>query len=399
MPKHHVFLPSGQILIIENGSDGVRCRRVGSKNQADFTGVFAQAVDALAKGKVTQQQAQRLATIEKSTSWLKGLSAGTQLPASLGKALLGSRLGLLFIELTNRCNEKCLHCYAESGPERTSILACEDIQRALVEAKELGADAVQFTGGDPLLHPDLAKAVETAHTLAYENVEIYTNGLLLTRKLLDQITPFMPSLAFSVYSHDASCHDKITGVKGSHRKTLAAIARAIQPGFYVRIGIILMQENLGHERKTVSFLMDHLDLPRDRIGVDVAHQTGRGMFMDYQPDLPPTENTHADATEIPDRAGNSATKSNELRQGKLCVSADGDVFPCIFSRGSPLGSIHRNSLQEIITKLDHRLPAATRPGQWRQIQQAMTCEDCQIIAGLMGCYGENHVDTCETAQS
>jgi uncharacterized radical SAM superfamily Fe-S cluster-containing enzyme len=63
------------------------------------------------------------------------------------------QIEFLWLELTNRCNLRCVHCYADSGPHGYKLdrLVADDYRRLIDEARELGCDQVQFIGGEPTL--------------------------------------------------------------------------------------------------------------------------------------------------------------------------------------------------------------------------------------------------------
>ena len=327
--------------------------------------------------------------------WLEQLRQALPMP-NAHRLLMGNGLGMLFIELTDRCNERCIHCYAESSPDCNARLSREEIRRVLEEARALGNPVVQFTGGDPLLHPHLVFAVQTAHALEYPVIEIYTNGLALKPALMDALKPFTPCFALSVYAADAATHDRITRTPGSLRHTLEAIRRILDAGLELRIGIISITGeaaggevgNQGMVDETIHFLQQEFGLDDHQIGVDSVRATGRGVAL--QPGIharrPSVKRRIRRGDRTPDarrfrRAGNRATGA---RRGKLCISADGDVFPCIFSRRTPLGNIRTQSIAGILRALEQRRPAAFSQQRWQACRQRLSCSDCQAIACLLG---------------
>jgi len=326
-----------------------------------------------------------LATLTHHYPWLAELEhAQTRAPAS--RILLGNGLGMLFIELTDRCNERCIHCYAESSPECSNQLGLNEIKSILKEARTLGNPAVQFTGGDPLIHPNIVEAVATASDLGHKTLEIYTNGLALSDAVLKRLLPYKPNFAFSVYSHDATVHDRITQVPGSLSRTLSAIRRTQDSGLIVRIGIILMAENKGQEADTIRFLQDELLLEAGQIGIDIVRSTGRGQLMqDYQPDLTGLHGFGHRPDMPNDSTPKTASSECSIRHhGKLCVSAGGNVYPCIFSRRTKLGNIREQPLGAIMQTLDQRILPQPSQQRWQQCQQSLSCSDCQAIAYALG---------------
>jgi len=356
----------------------LHCEHSGTGMSAWFSGDFASALLARSDACDQPRQQALLNHLSRTHPWLRDLARTNPSPPRPSRLLLGQGLGILFVELTARCNERCLHCYAKSEPERQEILALADVRRVLNEARCLGSPTVQFTGGDPLIYPELVSAVAYARETGYDNIEIYTNGLLLTDALLARLTPHTPRFACSVYSYDAATHDHITRVPGSHRRTLAAMRRVMVAGLELRAGVIIMPENRGHERQTADFLCGKLGLPRSQISFDSVRGTGRGTFMDYEPDIAYTDPVHRTPEKHADHDGQNA------RMGKLCVASDGCVYPCIFSRNTLLGQIREQSLADMLVKLDQRpLPRASEI-RWRQCEQGMSCRDCQMIAYTLG---------------
>jgi len=325
--------------------------------------------------------------------WLSELDLAGCVPSS-SRILLGEELGMLFIEMTDRCNERCIHCYAESTPECSERLELTEIETVLKESRSLGDPAVQFTGGDPLIHPDIVDAVAAARDLDYKTLEIYTNGLSLNDAMLKRLLPHRPNFAFSIYSHDAVVHDRITQVPESLARTLAAIRRAQAAGLNVRIGIVLMPENKGQEVDIISFLQHELLLNPNQIGLDVVRSTGRGQFMwSYQPDL---TGLHGFGHQ-PDMPESTPVKTNgpassSGRRGKLCVSANGNLYPCIFSRQTLLGNIRCQTLTEIMQSLDQRSLPSPSEKRWKHCRQGLSCSDCQVIAYALGPVSEPQGD-------
>src|SRR6187551_1440868 len=169
---------------------------------------------------------QRVETFRSLMPLLANLAGHVLVPPedlTVADLLRGTGFRRIHVELTGRCNERCLHCYSSSSPEVGASLDLATILSIVDDAASLGFPAIQFTGGDPLLSPHLVSAAAHAKVVGFNRIEVYTNGLALRRELLDQLAEFGVTFALSVYSHDPSVHDGITQTPNSLERTLSAI--------------------------------------------------------------------------------------------------------------------------------------------------------------------------------
>lgn len=68
----------------------------------------------------------------------------------------------LSLEISNPCNERCLHCYRTGDETRRGFLSLRQAQSAIEQAAVLGATDVTITGGEALLNPDWRGIVQAA---------------------------------------------------------------------------------------------------------------------------------------------------------------------------------------------------------------------------------------------
>lgn len=231
--------------------------------------------------------------------------------------LLINSLDFLWLELTNRCNLQCSHCYSNSSPYEPECdhLELKDWMKLLNEAHELGCRKVQFIGGEPLLYSGLPDLIREARRLNYNIIEVFSNGTRLTEKMAQLFADNGVMLATSFYSDDACAHDSITGLRGSHQRTIQGLKRAITAGVRTRVGIIAMPENESAMESTAAFLRT---LGIDDIQVDRVRGFGRGESLAV-----------------------CKNPKDELCggcwRGSLAVNSAGEVSPCIFSHFHNVG--------------------------------------------------------------
>jgi MoaA/NifB/PqqE/SkfB family radical SAM enzyme len=359
-----------------DGEDGVELVNAARGEVTSATGTFAHAMQRRVQ---TGQREPLLGALGEQAPLgrnLAELEGQPHLPLTAAQALRLDGFDTLFVEVTAACNQQCLHCYAASGPGATARLSRATCEAVLGDARALGFRRVQLTGGEPLLCEFLPELVARVYELGIAECEVFTNGLLLDRRMLETLAPHRPSLAFSMYSHDPSTHDSITGVQDSHRRTLAAIERALRAGLAVRVAVISMQNNQGHEAATVDHLK-RLGVPR--IGVTGARAVGRGETCGcgFEP-------TVGAAERAPD-AGQAEARAS----GTLCVASDGSVYPCIFNRTDRVGSVLERSLGEIARAPEIPPATASLDRVLSLALERLQCASCRLTAcALFACARE-----------
>ena len=87
------------------------------------------------------------------------------------------------IDLTNRCNMRCPICFANAGVTgRVFEPDFDEIVRQLQVLRDLRptpCTAIQFTGGEPTIHPDFLRIVTKAREMGFSHIQIATNGIRL----------------------------------------------------------------------------------------------------------------------------------------------------------------------------------------------------------------------------
>ena len=127
----------------------------------------------------------------------------------------------LDIELTERCNNNCIHCCINlpcSDPRAVKReSSTERIKNILRESVSLGCFSVRFTGGEPLLRDDFKELYLFARKLGLK-VLLFTNAVLITPDLAALFTriPPLEKIEVSVYGMRKSSYEAVTRVPGSY---------------------------------------------------------------------------------------------------------------------------------------------------------------------------------------
>ncbi|MEZ0081479.1 radical SAM/SPASM domain-containing protein [Bradyrhizobium japonicum] len=268
-------------------------------------------------------------------------------------------LGFLWLELTNRCNLQCAHCYSESGPTTgdTDILSDDDYRRLILEAAHLGCRRIQFIGGEPTLNPILPGLIETATEEKFEFIEVFSNVMRLHESLLTLFARRRVHVATSIYAAEPEIHDKITRQRGSHARTVGNLKRLLAKKIDVRVGVIEMGLNCSMIDGTIEWL--------HALGVQNVNTSRVRFFGRAALETLPT----------------MSELCGECARDTLCVTADGRVTPCIMSRHWPVGWAASEPLREVLhseklqtTRLQIRNATQSDAGLIRAICTPKVCD-------------------------
>jgi len=148
-------------------------------------------------------------------------------------------LEFLDIELTERCNLFCPHCYIRRDffdqEASNDEMSTDFVKKLLREAASLGCSGVRFTGGDPLVRRDFSEIYLYAYNLNMK-VSIATNATLITDEIADMFVAHPPeTVSISLYGWDEESYAKSVGRSGYFSKFLAGVNRIRQRGITFKL--------------------------------------------------------------------------------------------------------------------------------------------------------------------
>ena len=138
-------------------------------------------------------------------------------------------LGQLDIELTERCNNNCIHCCInlpeDAADVRSREMSADFIKDVIRQAVDLGCLTVRFTGGEPLLREELAELYEFIRRLGMR-VILFTNARLITPELATLLEKMPPGrvVEVTVYGMRPESYDRAVGRKGAFAEFRRGIA-------------------------------------------------------------------------------------------------------------------------------------------------------------------------------
>jgi len=155
----------------------------------------------------------------------------------------------VMLEIEPRCNFRCQFCFnklsfAKNGRElpRLELGAAKE---AVKKIAEVGIRIVRFTGGEPLLYPDLRELIEYAKSLNL-SVWLNTNGSLINEDNAGWLAASVENILIPIESFSAEHEAEITGFKNSLDKKIQAIKLLKSARIKtLRVGTVALPENIA----------------------------------------------------------------------------------------------------------------------------------------------------------
>lgn len=262
------------------------------------------------------------------------------------------RLFSAALELTYRCNERCLHCYVDGPGRETNAgeLTLDEYKALLDELRAMGCISLLLTGGEVCVKETFLPIAQYAASLGML-VDIFTNGIGLTPELFDALQALRPnSISYSLYGGSARVHDAITQVDGSFDRTLRAVMMTKCAGIDTYIKTVVMKQNLDSLEELLQWGR-RLDIPVTAGFAVLDTHTGRSAAP-YQIDDPAQFRRAVNLLQRyqpgpPARRGREPD-SRVCSAGLCSLSIDprGEVRPCM-TLPSRLGNVREMPISQI----------------------------------------------------
>lgn len=228
----------------------------------------------------------------------------------------------LFVELTDKCNLRCKHCYGDFKLENQHILSLEALDNLIEQAIKLNVYQFDLTGGEPLLYKDLEYLLSKLYD-AGMLVTIFSNLTIQSNKVLDLFEKYcVKKIITSVDSNIAKNHDEFRGMIGALDKTISNINKLKQTSIELSINTMVGTHNEKNIDDTIMFLKN-LNVP---CVLDAIIPNGRANKLD--------ENTFRSVQIIYDlyknKELNVELKITDCGVGKrfLYIKSNGNVCLC-----------------------------------------------------------------------
>jgi putative heme d1 biosynthesis radical SAM protein NirJ2 len=128
-----------------------------------------------------------------------------------------------------------VHCYRDAGAKRADELSTAEGKKLLSEIAKAGFKIMIFSGGEPMLRPDIYELITYAASVGLRPV-LGTNGIMLTGDVPGRLkSAGLMCAGISVDSRDPERHDTFRGLKGAWEQTMAGIKTCREAGLPFQI--------------------------------------------------------------------------------------------------------------------------------------------------------------------
>lgn len=305
------------------------------------------------------------------------------------------------VDITYRCNERCVHCYLDH--EDHGEMTTAEIKKLLKELAEAGVFLLTLSGGEIMLRRDFFEILECARELQFV-VKLKTNAVLIGDREANRIRELgVDTVQISIYSHRPEVHDAITKVPGSLRRSIEAAKFLKSKGLKVNFanvlmkdtaqdypGVIALAKELGVHALLDTMITPMMDGDRTPLALNASEDALKVVFDDptFAADIAEMSECTTEMDHVPCSAAHS-----------FCyVSPYGDVYPCV-QFPLPSGNVrkqrfidiwnHSEQLNEVRSIRIRDLPNCSACGN------VSSCTRCPGLAYLEGNMRGPSTQDCE----
>jgi len=293
------------------------------------------------------------------------------------------------LDVTYRCNERCVHCYLDHDDH--GEMPTSEIKDLLTQLAEAGVFYLTLSGGEVLMRRDFFEIVEFARSLLFD-VKIKTNGVMIHQREAQRFRDLgVQQVQISVYSHRPEVHDAITKLPGSLKRTIEAIRFLHSQGLKVTIANVLMSANVCDGAGVVA-LARELGVVYTVDPTITPKMDGDTSILQLRiaaPELQQVFHNRDLVGDVEEFCAPPPPPGDDIMLGYPCsaghtfcyISPYGDVFPCV-QFPLPSGNVRRQRFLSI-----WRDSAQLKQVRSIRAKDLSTCSSCAHVGTCTRCPG------------
>jgi radical SAM protein with 4Fe4S-binding SPASM domain len=267
----------------------------------------------------------------------------------------------MHMEVTSRCNEKCIHCYQTRDSKHTMDLSLA--KNVMDQLNTMGTVSLTISGGEPFLHPQFLEILTYARNCDFV-INILTNGTHIHEEMIRELKNLNISMIqLSLYSMNEEIHDSITQIPGSHKRTMNSIDLLLEANIPIQISSPIMKANKDSyveiskwcHNKKIRVLSDFIMMAKtDFDRSNLENRLNISETEELINNIIDVEEEYQTLLELEPKTWNMEHYKNMPVCGvgidNACITAEGDLYPCSGFTGYKLGNARSDSLLDIWLK-------------------------------------------------
>ncbi|MCX6152567.1 MAG: radical SAM protein [Candidatus Kapabacteria bacterium] len=264
----------------------------------------------------------------------------------------------LHIEITSICNERCIHCYIPHD-YKVSYIDDDLFYDVLEQCKNMKLLHLTLSGGEPMLHKNFCGFLKKCREYGF-SVNVLSNLTLLNDEIIKEMkaNPLL-GVNTSLYSMDSNIHDEITQMKGSFDKTKKAILHLIENDIPLQISCPIMKQNKNCYKSVVNWgRMNNIHVGDDYVIIarydhsiqNLSCRLSINEIKNIIIDKVENDAKFMEQTELAiEQKKNSHPNDSvcSVCHSSVCISENGNVYPCAGWQDYLLGNVKEASLDDI----------------------------------------------------
>jgi len=263
----------------------------------------------------------------------------------------------LHIEITSKCNERCVHCYIPHD-NKTRHIEPDLFYNILEQCKEMNLLHVTLSGGEPLMHNNFDDFLKKCNEYNF-SVNVLSNLTLLNIENIEEMKRNrLLGVQVSLYSMDPNIHDAITQEKGSFEKTMSAIHKLKENDIPMQISCPILKKNMNCYDMVIEWgKANNIHVGSDfiilaRYNHTTQNLSNRLSTSDVR-EILKQKNTKdpKDFEELEKEAEHKKIDPDDIVcsvcHSSICIADNGNVYPCAGWQDYVVGNVNEASLKDI----------------------------------------------------
>ncbi|RPH33025.1 MAG: radical SAM protein [Bacteroidales bacterium] len=264
----------------------------------------------------------------------------------------------LHIEITSKCNERCVHCYIPHD-NKVNHIEPDFFYAVLEQSKNMRLLHLTLSGGEPMLHKNFCDFLRTCKEYDF-SVNVLSNLTLLNDEIIKEMkaNPLL-GVQVSLYSMDSCIHDEITQMKGSFEKTKKAILKLIENDIPLQISCPILKQNKNCYDDVIKWAKKNKIRVGDDYGIiarynhttqNLSYRLSINEIKEVINDKVENDAKYLEQMEMEVEKKKNTTPNDfvcSVCHSSICIADNGNVYPCAGWQDYVVGNVNETALNDI----------------------------------------------------